>query len=115
MVTPVDKEYLVLLFPEFENATKYSEARIEALDEMASIYASEAGFGDDTRHARRLIIAHFLKLADLQGAGAVVSEKVGDLARSYASPGQEKFAQTSYGKEFEELAKRKARGSTFIA
>lgn len=114
-VALVDKQYLIAHFPEFSDTTKYSEERIGMLNETASRYASESAFGSDTRYARMLIIAHLMKLGDLQGSGAVVSEKVGDLARSYASPSQDNFAQTSYGQAFDELARRKARGSTFIA
>jgi len=111
-VALVTKEYLVAHFPEFNSA---DETRIGTLNDTAARHASESVFGDDTRYARMLIIAHLMKLGDLQGSGAVVSEKVGDLARSYASPSQKDFAQTSYGQQFDELARRKARGSTFIA
>jgi len=108
-VTPVDKEYLVLHFNEF-NTDEFTETRISALNDTAALFLAESVLGDMTRYARMLFIAHVLKISINEGNGPVVSRKVGDLAESYAnqfSGGAAGFMgglnQTGYGQALKEL------------
>lgn len=111
MAVSVDKTYLVTHFPEFSDV---DEARITALNDTAKLYMNEDCFGDAAQYALALMIAHILKLGEQAGSGPVTSEKVGDLSRGYAKPSISNWALTSYGQEFEMLAKMKCRGKMFV-
>lgn len=111
MAVSVDKAYLVIHFPEFSDV---DDARITALNDTAKLYMNEDCFGDAAQYALALMIAHILKLSEQAGSGPVTSEKVGDLARSYGKLNISNWALTSYGAEFEILAKMKCRGKMFV-
>lgn len=112
MAVTVDKEYLILHCAEF---SKESEGRIDDLNATAELLINEGVFGDMTRYARMLYIAHLLKLSLLQGSGNVTAEKVGDLSRSYASPADGAvLSMTSYGVELKKIQRIKARGQLFV-
>lgn len=112
MAEAVTKAYLVLHFAEFADET---EIRITDLNETAELLIKESVFGDMTRYARMLYIAHLLKLSLLQGSGGVTAEKVGDLSRSYASPADGAvLSMTSYGVELKKIQRIKARGQLFV-
>lgn len=105
-VTPVDKEYLVLHYKEFDT-DDLLESRVLALNETAALFLAEGVLGTQTRYARMLFIAHTLKLSMTDGAGAVTSRKVGDLAESYAAPmSDEGSKQTAYGRQLQDMIQR---------
>jgi hypothetical protein len=111
-VTAVDKEYLDLHFSEFVSET---EGRIDSLNETAALIISENVFGDMTRFARMLYIAHLLKLSEMAGRGNVTSEKVGDLARSFGTPtGTSALSVTTYGTELHRIMRIKRAGCLFV-
>jgi hypothetical protein len=103
MSTVVDKEYLGYIAPEF---CDIDQRRLNVLNDAAECYVSEDVFGDCAMQAKAYVIAHLAKLGDNEGTGPVVSEKVGDLARSYSGPATNAtdWAQTSYGQQFKKLA-----------
>lgn len=110
--TPVDKDYLTLHFAEFSTI---GEARILDLNTTAALMINENIFGDMTRYARMLYIAHMLKLSEMAGRGNVTSEKVGDLARSYGTPtGTSALSATTYGTELRRVMRIKRAGSLFV-
>lgn len=112
MAETVDKEYLLLHCAEFAQET---EGRIDDLNNTAELVINEDVFGDLTRYARMLYIAHLLKLSDMQGSGSVTAEKVGDLSRSFAAPSdQDIMSMTSYGVELKKIQRIKARGQLFV-
>jgi hypothetical protein len=110
MAATVDKAYLILHFPEFSDV---DETRINDLNATARLYVSEC-FGDAEKYALALMIAHILKLGDMAGLGPVKSEKVGDLSRSYGELKVSDWALTSYGQQYEGLAKDRCRGTKFV-
>lgn len=113
-VTPVDKEYLVLHFKEFDTSD-ILESRVKSLNDTAALFLSESVLGTRTRYARMLYIAHTLKLSINDGAGAVTSRKVGDLAESYAAPMSDQgLKQTAYGRELHDLIRVFGRGSVIF-
>jgi hypothetical protein len=111
MAVSVDKAYLVLHFPEFSDV---DETRITSLNPTGLLYVSEDCFGDAAQYALALIIAHIIKLGEQAGSGPLKSEKVGDLSRSYGDIKISDWSLTSYGAEFEMLAKMKCRGKMFV-
>jgi len=112
MAEAVDRDYLILHCAEFAEADK---GRVLDLNATAELVINEGVFGDMTRYARMLYIAHLLKVSLLQGGGNVTAEKVGDLSRSYAAPADAMgLSMTSYGVEFKKIQRMKARGRLFI-
>lgn len=110
MAVSVNKAYLILHFPEFSDV---DEARITALNPTGLLYVGDC-FGDAAQYALALIIAHILKLGEQSGSGPIKSEKVGDLARSYGDLKISDWALTSYGAEYEMLAKTRCRGQMYV-
>lgn len=111
MAVTVDKEYLKAIAPEF---CDIDQRRLTALNAAADCYVSEDVFGDCTMQAKAYVIAHLAKLGDNNGTGALTSERVGDLARSYAGPGSNAtdWEQTAYGKQYLRLARLTSVGQT---
>lgn len=111
MAVSVDKDYLILHFPEFSSV---DATRVTNLNPTALLYVSEDCFGTAAKYALALMIAHILKLGEQAGSGPIKSEKVGDLSRSYGGLNISNWALTSYGQEFEMLAKMKCRGKMYV-
>lgn len=68
----------------------------------ANIWGAKADFG------QTLLAAHLLTMSNRGGSGgAVTSEKVGDLSRSYGNPDMDgtTYSATSYGQMFMQLLK----------
>lgn len=104
--------------PEFETEVEADVARVDrfigyATNQMveatytASEETDEVDAGTYFNQAAALLTAHLLKLRAMGGAaGAIVSEKVGDLAVSYAAPQSDSaLMRTSYGAQYLECRK----------
>jgi hypothetical protein len=105
-IQPVDKDYLVLHFAEF---SVEEESRITALNETALLFVNEGVFGSKSRYALALMIAHLLKLSQLQGSGAVDSISVGNVSEHYSTPQiKSSMGLTTYGQMFETIARQKS-------
>lgn len=99
------------LFPEFGAET---DGRIELFITFAENSISAAVWGTLTDQAVSYLAAHMLARANAGGAagGPVVSEKVGDLARSYGQVGGKtsdylgELGLTSYGIEYARLRRQ---------
>ncbi len=101
MSVTIDRSYLSSVAPEFNCI---DSGRLETLNTVADCWISETVFGDCAKYAKALVIAHMANVGDLHGKGAVSSESVGDLSRSYATPKSDYWNLTSYGSEFLRLA-----------
>lgn len=85
-----------------------SPERIELFIEYARLFLCEDKFGEKAKFAVILLTAHLLTLANRGGqGGAVSSESVGDLSRSFATGDMSdgEYGQTSYGQMFLRLRK----------
>lgn len=92
---------------EFEDE---DDSRINTFISYAENYINSSVFGTKADFARLLYTAHLLTISARGSSGAsgpLTSEKVGDLQRSYASPGSvtDSLESTSYGLEFLRLRK----------
>ena len=96
----------------FDIATEFAAVDVERLDRFIGYAAEEVNrefFGTKADRATALKAAHMLSMsARGSNAGAVTSERLGDMAVSYAQPvstsGNE-LLTTSYGAEFIRLMK----------
>jgi hypothetical protein len=105
-IQPVDKDYLVLHFAEF---SVEEESRVTALNDTALLFVDEGVFGTKARYALALMIAHMLKLSQLQGSGAADSVSVGNVSEHYSTPQiKSSMGLTTYGQMFETIAKQKS-------
>ena len=99
-------EYFRLLAPEY-SATL--DATVNQWLAIADLQAAETCFTDDRAEmAQALYAAHLLALSTAGGAvGAVVSEREGDLSRTYATVkgGDTLLGSTSYGQQYIELTR----------
>lgn len=82
-----------------------SDSRIELFIDFAKLNVNEPVWGDKYDLGVAVYTAHLLTMSNSGGGlggGAVVSEKVGDLARSYAAPknSNDSLELTTYGKWF---------------
>ena len=100
----VTVEYLGYVAPEYAHI---DAERFNALRDIASEFVNEKVFGEKAKYATALYIAHILKVGERQGiSGSVISERVGDISRSYSDPnsnasyGKSGLEDTSYGKQF---------------
>lgn len=105
------------LIPEFAAKT---DAEVNTMLELAKPHVSEVRFGTFYDQALAYYAAHMFAMQALVStvgstgsaviSGDVVSEKEGDLQRSYAQYNNEKkpdqLDRTYYGKEFKALAKK---------
>lgn len=115
-MTPVSLALLGALAPEYATM---DEARLAVLNQVAAIHVSDAVFGEHAAVATAYVIAHLAKLGDTGGAGAVRSESVGDVSRTYAAAADSAgyWDLTSYGQEFKRLCSQIALvdGDLFVA
>lgn len=92
------------LFPEFEPCPT---SRIQMFIDQAERRINRSAFCEYADDAVCYLAAHLLAMADRSGiGGAVSSEKVGDLSRSYSSKetgGQPSLQSTSYGQLYYDL------------
>lgn len=103
-MSSVTIEYLGYIAPEYANI---DAERFNALKDIAKEFVTARVFGEKTNYATALYIAHILKVGERQGiSGSVISERVGDVSRSYSDPnsnsssGKSGLEDTSYGKQF---------------
>lgn len=110
-----------LLFPEFADTTKYSDARIQAALVLAGGYISTANRGDIGFERRVLLIelmaCHFIKINDAatgassqQISGMPVSATIGKVTVSVAIPKNLDelhyfLMQTTYGQQYAAMLK----------
>lgn len=111
------KSQLVARFPEF---SAESDARVAAMLEMARDFVDEASFGSKATTALMLYTAHLLAGTSQSAAGTagpMTSERVGDLARSYAAPAADAngLKASTYGQLYLKLANNEfAGGGDFV-
>lgn len=100
----VDKSFVIDVAPELSTQP---DSRFERFIPIASSQVPSAVWGDQTDFAIALLTAHYMSAFSTGGRGQVVSEKVGDLARSYANntSSDDSLMSTSYGQQFVELRK----------
>lgn len=88
-------------FPELATVDEsfYNEAK-----KSAQLSVQTLVWLDKTDEGVKLMTAHIIALSSRGGnAGAVTSEKVGDLERSYGKVGEGSLQSTSYGQEFDRV------------
>lgn len=80
----------------------FSDSTVKIFIDIASELLDSNTFGTRYNTAVKLLAAHLLTMSARQGSGgAVESERVGDLSRSYKIPvSDEQYNQTSYGQMF---------------
>ncbi len=100
-MTPADVKKFA---PEFSDLTNQ---RIQLFIDMAGRNLNSEYWGEKYNDGHMLLTSHYLTLGERQGiGGSISSEKVGDLAVSYAGVSDKsKFGQTSYGQMFEQMMK----------
>ena len=102
-MTPL--EYFRLLAPEFASV---ADETVNRWLVMADLQAAETCFTDDrAAMAQALCAAHLLALSEGGAVGAVVSEREGDLSRTYATikGGDTVLGSTPYGRQYIELTR----------
>ena len=100
-------EYFRLLAPEYAATI---DATVNKWLAMADLQAAETCFTDErAAMARALYAAHLLALSEGGSVGgcAIVSEREGDLSRTYATikGGDTVLGSTSYGQQYIELTR----------
>jgi hypothetical protein len=97
----VDLAFITDLASEFANV---DPARVDRLVAIWAPTVNVDQWGDQRDLALGYLICHVLKIDAQGGNGAVTSEKIGDITRSYARAGssdkESPFASTSYGQMF---------------
>lgn len=96
----VDAANFKKAFPEFADVPN---VRLTIFSGMAERNVNRSVWEEKADDAEMLLTAHFLTLADRQGAGgAVTQERVGDLSVSYGTSkgNQDELNSTSYGQMF---------------
>lgn len=83
------------------------EARLQTFLDFAALSINSSVWGAKADFAQALLAAHYLTMANRGGAGgALTSEKVGDLSRSYGQlEGAELYGATAYGMQYVQLRK----------
>lgn len=84
------------------------DARVERFIELAALSVNRTTFGAKADLATAVYAAHLMTLSNRGGAaaGPVVSERVGDVSRSYAAPSTKDdgaLDSTNYGKWFKQI------------
>ena len=100
-------EYFRLLAPEYADTI---DATVNKWLAMADLQAAETCFTDDrAAMAQALYAAHLLALSEggASSGGAIVSEREGDLSRTYAAikGGDTLLGSTSYGQQYIDLTR----------
>lgn len=100
-------EYFRLLAPEYADTI---DATVNKWLAMANLQAAETCFTDErAAMAQALYAAHLLALSEggASSGGAIVSEREGDLSRTYATikGGDTLLGSTSYGQQYIDLTR----------
>ena len=100
-------EYFRLLAPEYAATI---DATVDKWLAMADLQAAETCFTDErAAMAKALYAAHLLALSEggASEGGAIVSEREGDLSRTYATikGGDTLLGSTSYGQQYIDLTR----------
>ena len=98
-------EYFRLLAPEYAATL---DATVNQWLAMADLQAAETCFTDErAAMAQALYAAHMLTLSTAGAVGAIVSEREGDLSRTYAAikGGDTLLGSTSYGQQYIDLTR----------
>ncbi len=106
----VDKAYIVDIASEFSTV---DADRIDRLVAIAALQVPAAKWGDVTDYGTALLVCHMLKLDANKGKGAVTSEAIGDIKKSFAAPSSSKadaYDLTSYGAQFKQLRATRVAG-----
>lgn len=109
----VDLTYLTDVASEFATV---DSARVDRLVVIASARCPDTVWTNPVTRDLGIayLVAHMLKVDALRGQGAVTSESIGDLSRSYAAPSSSTddgaLEQTGYGREFKKLQRAQPRG-----
>jgi len=96
----VDLSQFKKMFPEFADIPN---PRLTLFSEFAAENINRSVFAERADRAESLLMAHFLTLANRDGAGGpVTQERVGDLSTSYGQMGDKNqlLSTTSYGQMF---------------
>lgn len=106
---PVDKSFLLDLSPEFSTV---DEARITRLVALAEPMIPSSKWGSKADLAVALYVAHLLTIGSTAGKGAVTSERIGDIERTYAASGSSNkdLESTAWGAQFKALGRSVLRG-----
>lgn len=99
----VNKAYLLDIASEFSDV---DTTRVDRLVAMAALQAPSSKFGAKTDVAVAYLVAHMLKMDQSRGQGAVTSERVGNISRSFAARDggvADELDQTAYGREFKRI------------
>lgn len=88
----------------------------DALLTFASLQVDPCAWGDLADYGVIYLAAHLAKIGLLRGGGAVTEQQVGQMSKSYATVQgiTGSLGLTSYGAEFEDLARRASLGA-FVA
>ncbi len=108
----VDKNYIVDIASEFSTT---DSDRIDRLVALATLQVPASAWGDVQELAIAYLVAHWLKVDSLKGKGAVTSEELGDVKRTFAATSRagkdaDGYSQTSYGSQFLILRKTRLAG-----
>lgn len=92
------------------DSVKGSDARIPEFVELAQLELSASVYGGNYQKALALLVLHWMaKEGTDRAAGAVISEREGDLQRAYAAPRAgtllDDLDSTSWGQELKRLTK----------
>lgn len=102
----VTSEEIKAFAPELQSE---SDARIGMFIEFGKTFVNESKWSNKYKLGLILISCHLITIANRGGTGgAVTSERVGELARSYGQAsgnGTDEMASTSYGQQFLMLRK----------
>lgn len=88
--------------PEFEDQ---DDSRVDTFIGYAEMYVNTTTWGTKADYATALFTAHLMTISASGGSTGVTSERVGDLATSYAVNSSNDLGTTSYGKLFLTLRK----------
>jgi hypothetical protein len=91
---------VLAIAPELEKISQ--EAWDMILADVALLVGTNWGRKQEV--AQRYLAAHKLTLISREDKGAgITSERTGDVATTYATPGQEDYSETVYGREYQRL------------
>jgi len=103
---PITSQDIKEFAPELQSE---SETRISMFIEFGKTFVNETKWANKFKLGHILITCHLITMANRGGqGGAVTSERVGELARSYGQAsgnGTDELASTSYGQQFVMLRK----------
>lgn len=93
----LDLDIFKAIAPEYKDV---SSTTLDVLTPVAERRVNVSYFGNKAPEAIAYLVAHMIKISERNGNGAITSEKVGDLSRSYAVNSTNILGSTAYGEEF---------------